>query len=56
MNQEKIGMFIQKKRKEKKLTQLELASRLGVSEKTVSNWEMEEICLIYHYLILFVKS
>ena len=39
MNQEKIGKYIKEKRKEKKLTQLELASRLGVSEKTVSNWE-----------------
>lgn len=39
MNQEKIGKYIQEKRKELKLTQLELASRLGVSEKTISNWE-----------------
>lgn len=39
MNQEKIGKYIQAKRKEKGITQQELASRLGVSEKTVSNWE-----------------
>ncbi len=39
MNQEKIGMFIATCRKEKKLTQQILASRLGVSDKTISNWE-----------------
>lgn len=39
MNQEKIGKFIQEKRKEKKITQERLAERLGVTEKSVSNWE-----------------
>lgn len=39
MNQEKIGKFIASKRKEKKLTQAELAERLGVTDKSVSNWE-----------------
>lgn len=39
MNQEKIGKFILKCRKEKKLTQTELAEKLGVSDKSVSNWE-----------------
>ena len=39
MNQEKISKFIAKKRKEKKLTQAELAEKLGVSEKSISNWE-----------------
>ena len=39
MDQEKIGKYIRSKRKEKNITQQELASRLGVSEKTVSNWE-----------------
>ena len=39
MNQEKIGKFIQKKRKEKKITQSELAEKLGVSDRTVGNWE-----------------
>lgn len=39
MNQEKIGKFIFQKRKEKKLTQGDLASLLGVTEKSVSNWE-----------------
>ena len=39
MNQERIGKFISQKRKEKKLTQLELAEKLNVSDKTVGNWE-----------------
>ena len=39
MNQEEIGRFIAKKRKEKNLTQKELADKLFISEKTVSKWE-----------------
>lgn len=39
MNQEKIGKFIANKRKEKKLTQAELAEKIGVTDKSVSNWE-----------------
>ncbi len=39
MNQEKIGKFIAKKRKEKELTQIQLAEKLGVSDRSVSNWE-----------------
>lgn len=39
MNQEKIGKFISRKRKEKKLTQLEFAEQLGVTDRSVSNWE-----------------
>lgn len=39
MNQEKIGKFILKCRKEKQLTQTELAEKIGVSDKSVSNWE-----------------
>ena len=39
MNQEKIGKFITACRKEKKLTQEELAEKLNVSNKSVSRWE-----------------
>lgn len=39
MNQEKIGKFILECRKAKKLTQSELAEKLGVTDKSVSNWE-----------------
>lgn len=39
MNQEKIGKFIAKCRKEKNLTQVELAEKLGVTDRSVSKWE-----------------
>lgn len=39
MNQEKIGKFIAECRKEKNLTQEQLAERLGVSNKSISRWE-----------------
>ncbi len=39
MDQKKIGKFIATLRKEKKLTQKEIAERLGISEKTISKWE-----------------
>ena len=39
MNQVKIGKFIADKRKEKKLTQQQLAEKLGVSDRAISNWE-----------------
>ncbi len=39
MNQKEIGKYIAQKRKEKNLTQSQLAERLGVASKTVSKWE-----------------
>ena len=39
MDVKKIGRFIAENRKAKKLTQKELAEKLGVSDKTVSRWE-----------------
>ena len=39
MNQVKIRKFIAEKRKEKKLTQQQLAEKLGVSDRAISNWE-----------------
>lgn len=39
MNQEKIGKFIAECRKKKKMTQQELSEKLGVSDRTVGNWE-----------------
>jgi transcriptional regulator with XRE-family HTH domain len=39
MNYEKIGRFISEKRKEKGLTQKELALKIGVTDKAVSKWE-----------------
>ena len=50
MNQVKIGKFIQERRKELHLTQSELAEKLDVTDKSVSNWEngknMPDISLI----------
>ena len=39
MNQEKIGKFISNCRKEKNITQSELAEKLNVTNRTVSRWE-----------------
>ena len=39
MNQEKIGKFIAKCRKDKNLTQSELADKLNISNKAISKWE-----------------
>lgn len=39
MNQLVTGKFIAHKRKEKNLTQEQLAEKLGVSNKTISKWE-----------------
>ena len=39
MDLTKIGKFIQECRKAKKLTQVQLAQKIGVSEKTISKWE-----------------
>lgn len=39
MNQEKIGKFISKCRKNKKMTQEELAEKLGVNSRSISRWE-----------------
>ena len=39
MDQQKIGAFLKTLRKEKGLTQWELAEKMGVSDRTVSRWE-----------------
>ena len=39
MNQEKVGIFISETRKQKNLTQKELAEKINVSDKTISKWE-----------------
>lgn len=55
MEQKKIGAFIAQRRKALKLTQAQLADRLGVTDKAVSKWEtgrclpdaalIEDVCL-----------
>ena len=39
MNQEKIGKFIAELRKEKNMTQQELADKLEATDRAISNWE-----------------
>lgn len=56
MEQQKIGKFIHDLRKEKELTQKQLAAQVGVSDKTISKWEtgrgipdtaiMNELCQV----------
>lgn len=44
MNQIKIGKFIQEKRKEKHITQQELAETLNITDRAISKWE-NGICM-----------
>lgn len=44
MDQIKIGKFISSKRKEKNITQSELAERLNITDRAVSKWE-NGVCL-----------
>ena len=50
MEQERIGKFIQDVRKEKNLTQKELAEKLGITDRAISKWEnsrgMPEVSLM----------
>ncbi len=39
MNQEKIGKFILELRKEKNMTQMDLADKIGVTDRAISKWE-----------------
>ena len=61
MDQIKIGKFIQEKRKEKNITQSELAEKLNITDRAVSKWErglclpdastMPELCNILNITI-----
>ena len=44
MNPEKMGALIQKLRKEKGLTQKEVAIKLGITDRAVSKWERRLCC------------
>lgn len=39
MNYDKIGSFIQQRRKSMNLTQKQLADKIGVTDKAISKWE-----------------
>ena len=61
MDQIKIGKFIQEKRKEQGLTQMQLAEALGITDRAVSKWEtgrslpdaaiMLELCKLLHITV-----
>ena len=47
MNYEKTGKLIQELRKEKGLTQMSLAEKLGVTDRAVSKWKRERVFLTF---------
>lgn len=51
MNQKKIGVFITEKRKDKNLTRDNLAELLGVTTRTIINWETGKCMPDYSVLI-----
>lgn len=44
MDKQKIGDFIKKKRKEKGLTQVDLADKIGITDRAISKWERGICC------------
>ena len=63
MNQKKMGAFIKTLRKEKNLTQEQLAETLGVSNRTVSRWEtgsnspdIDMLIMLSDYLDVEIKE
>ena len=41
MSKKTLGMMIASLRKEKRMTQIELAEKMGVTDKAVSKWERD---------------
>lgn len=56
MDQDNIGRFISAKRREKNLTQEQLAQRLGVTNKTISKWETGKCMPDYSVIELLCKE
>ena len=55
MDQEKIGKFIAELRKEKKLTQEQLANKLSITDRAISKWENGLLLFKWHkYELLFL--
>ena len=63
MRQELVGKFIAECRKEKQLTQIQLADKLGITNRAVSKWEtgksisdvsiMLELCEVLDIIVAF---
>ena len=51
MNQERMGLLIKKMRKEKNMTQLQLASMIPISREAVSKWERGKTLPDYDVII-----
>lgn len=47
MNQIKIGKFISECRKKNNLTQMQLAEKLNITDRTISKWENGKRMLIH---------
>ncbi len=56
MNYDKIGSFIQQKRKSKNLTQKQLADKLGVTDRAISKWERGQGCPDVSILEILTKE
>ena len=56
MNQQVIGKLITLKRKEKNLTQEQLAEKIGVSNKTISKWENGKCMPDYSVIEILCKE
>ncbi len=60
MDQKKIGLFLKELRKEKNITQEELAEKLNISNRTISRWEtgnnMPDISLLVELSELYHVS
>ena len=50
MNHYITGKMIKELREKQKLSQMELASKIGVSDKTISKWEKKE-----SYMLIAIK-
>ncbi|BCK80099.1 hypothetical protein MM35RIKEN_22910 (plasmid) [Vescimonas fastidiosa] len=54
INNEKFGQFLAEVRKEKQMTQKDLADKLFVSDKQLVNGNVETVCQMLHYLSLLL--
>ena len=55
MNQEKIGIFLKDLRKEKEMTQEQLAEKMNVNSRTISRWENAKTMPDFDILIELAK-
>lgn len=55
MNENRLGTLIRKHRRELKLTQKQLAEKLGVGESTVRMWELGKNYPTFPVLILLLN-